>query len=149
MEGRMCSCLSAQPNNFKELYSSLSTFQSKRCPRFPNRPRKTLAQHQDKDRRSVVVMTESWQVRSCRFESYLAQYYSRCGDALVVRPVTPWLINKLGIPKCYVSCAEEGGRAGEKQRQRLSEVCRAHEDGDGGDQRRRGEDREVGNGKEK
>ena len=40
------SCLSAQPNSFKELYSSLSTFQSKRCPRFTNRPGEMPAQHQ-------------------------------------------------------------------------------------------------------
>ena len=57
-----------------------------------------------KDRRSVVVMTESWQVCSCRFEPYLAQYHSRCGDTLVGRPLTPWLINKLarGPPKVKV-----------------------------------------------
>ena len=36
--------LSAQPNNLKELYSHLSIFQSKRCPRFPNSPGKKLAQ---------------------------------------------------------------------------------------------------------
>ena len=62
----------------------------------------------DQDRRSVLFMTESWQVRSCRFESYLAQCYSRYGDALVVRPLTPWLINKLpgGSPIFYhVYCA--------------------------------------------
>ena len=32
---------------------------------------------------------------SCLFESYLMQCHSRCGDALVVRPLTPWLIKKL------------------------------------------------------
>ena len=32
---------------------------------------------------------------SCRFESYPAQCYSRCGDALVVRPSTPLMIDKL------------------------------------------------------
>ena len=47
------------------------------------------------DRPSVVVMMETWQVCSCRLESYFAQYHSRCGDALVVRPLTPWLISKL------------------------------------------------------
>ena len=34
-------------------------------------------------------------MRSCWFESYLEQCYSCCGDALVVRPSTPWLSNKL------------------------------------------------------
>ena len=32
---------------------------------------------------------------SCWFESYLVQCHSRCGDALVVRPLTPWLVNEL------------------------------------------------------
>ena len=31
----------------------------------------------------------------CRFESYLAQFHSCCGDALVVRPLIPWLIDNL------------------------------------------------------
>ena len=42
------------------------------------------------DRLSVVVMTESWQVCSCRFESHLAQCHSRRGGALVV-----WLYSTL------------------------------------------------------
>ena len=49
----------------------------------------------------MVVMKESWQMCSCLFGSYLAQFHSCCGDALVVRPLTPWLINKncLGDPQ--------------------------------------------------
>ena len=43
----MFSCFSVQQNNFKELCSRFSTIQSKRCPRSPNRPRKTLAQEQE------------------------------------------------------------------------------------------------------
>ena len=31
----------------------------------------------------------------CQFESYLAQCHLRCGNALVVRPLLLWLINKL------------------------------------------------------
>ena len=40
-----------------------------------------------------------------RFESYLAQFHSRCGDAFAVRPLSPWLINKLagGPPNFRVS----------------------------------------------
>ena len=49
-----------------------------------------------------MVTTESWQVCGCRFESYLAHFHSRCGDALVGRPSTPWMINKLaGGPQTF------------------------------------------------
>ena len=43
----------------------------------------------------MVVVTECWQVCSCQFESNLAQCHWRCGDALMVRPLTPWLINQM------------------------------------------------------
>ena len=46
-------------------------------------------------RRGVMATTESWQRCGCRFEPDLAQFHSRCGDARVVRPLMPWLINKL------------------------------------------------------
>ena len=49
---------------------------------------------------------ESWHVCGCLFESYIAQFRSRCGDAHVVRLdahvvrlLTPWLIiNLAGDP---------------------------------------------------
>ena len=38
---------------------------------------------------------ENWQVCGCQFESYLAQFHSRSGDALLGAALNTWLINKL------------------------------------------------------
>ena len=61
----------------------------------------------------AMVTTESRQVCGSLFESYIAVFHSRCGDALVVRqrPLPTWLIYKSagGPPIVFVMSVREAG----------------------------------------